>query len=178
MRASVPLGAEGATVRLKAPGLRADLLAGTGSGRLLGLEGGIRFYLDPDWAFFSYDERIYAEYDFLKGSAPLFHDEFWNGLGWYLFFPPASKFRMGYSLGYGFLFSLVPEAGAEDRLLFDLALLPVDFFGEYALGKDMAAWVSIGAAFSVGTNGSGLLGREWLGGGSPMISAGMLWRRR
>ena len=63
-------------------------------------------------------------------------------------------------------------------MLSDLALIPLNLFGEYDIGRDKAIWLSIESAFSVGTGGSGLLGRQWLDDGAPAISAGMLWRRR
>jgi hypothetical protein len=178
MRATITLGAEAPVVALSERRLRLDLLAGTGTGRLMGAGGGLRLYPGSEWFFGFAEDRVYAGYDFKKGSSPLLHEEFWNGLGWYLFFPPSSRFRLGYQMGYGILFSMVSSPGQERRLFCDLALLPVNFFGEYGLGKDRALWLSLGSAYSIGARGTGLLPSGWMGGGAPSISAGMLWRRR
>jgi hypothetical protein len=178
MRAEAKLGRDAVVVDLKPPHPRLDLLLGTGTGRLLGAGGELRGYIDPEWSFIFFADKIYADYDFQEGSSPLMHDEFRNGFGWYLFFPPSSKFRMGYAAGYDLMLSFVSASGSGNRVLSDLALIPLNLFGEYDIGRDKAIWLSIESAFSVGTGGSGLLGRQWLDDGAPAISAGMLWRRR
>jgi hypothetical protein len=177
-RAEAVLGAEAAVVELRPSSPPVDLLLSTGSGHLLGAGGTYRAYLDPDWTFLFYEDRIFAAYDFAKGSTPVLHNELWSGFGWYLFFPPSSRFRMGYSLGWGALFSFLNAPGLENHVFLDLALLPADIFFEYTLGKKMAAWISLSTAFSVGTGETGLLGRDWMAGQAPIVSAGLLWRRR
>jgi hypothetical protein len=178
MRAEAKLGRDAVAVDLKPPHPRLDLLLGTGTGRLLGAGGELRGYIDPEWSFIFFGDKIYADYDFRKGSTALAHDELRNGFGWYLFFPPSSKFRMGYAAGYDLMLSFVSASGSGNRVLSDLALIPLNLFGEFDIGRDKAIWLSIESAFSVGTGGSGLLGRQWLDDGVPAISAGMLWRRR
>jgi hypothetical protein len=172
------LGTEPVTVELSVPRPRLDFLAGTGTGRLAGASGAVRFYYDPDWSYFYFEDRAYVGYDMQQGSTPLFHDELRYGLGWYLFAPPASKFRVGYSLGLGVIFTPMTLAGSDTRLLSDLILYPVEACAEYRFWKDAAIWLTIAPAFSIGSGGSGLLGRGWVSQGAPSFSAGMLWRRR
>ncbi len=178
MSTTVTLETQAPLIELMPRKPRFDILVGTGTGRLLGAGAELRAYIEPDWSFLFLEDRLYSGFDFLPGSSPVIHEESWNGLGWYLFFPPESRFRMGFSLGVGFLFSLTTAASPSKQLFFDFALLPVNLFGEYSLGKDMAAWMSLRSAFSVGTEGSGLLARGWMGNGTPAISLGWLWRRK
>ena len=179
MRASVVLGVEAPpAIELAEPRPRYDVLAGTGSGRLMGAGGQLRLYPGSEWFFLFAEYRIYAGYDFTKGSSPLLHNEIWQGVGWYLFLPPASRFRMGYSMGYGALISTVTERQAAQRNFSDLALLPINLFGEYSLKKDMGVWMSLGLAYALGASENGLLGTGWMGGGAPALSVGVLWRRR
>jgi hypothetical protein len=179
MHASVNLGVEAPPViELAEPRPRYDVLVGTGSGRLMGAGGQLRLYPGSEWFFFFAEYRLYAGYDFTAGSSPLLHNEIWQGVGWYLFLPPASRFRMGYSMGYGALISTVTEREATRRNFSDFALLPVNLFGEYSLKKDMGIWMSLGFAYSPGASENGLLEQGWIGNGAPSLSVGALWRRR
>jgi hypothetical protein len=178
MSARLELGADRPpAVELAEPRPRFDLLVGTGSGRLMGLGGGIRVYPGSEWLFVFFEDRVYAGYDSVKGSSALWHSELWQGLGLFLFFPPSSRFRLGCSLGCGVLLSALSDTEAADRHFADFALLPAEAFAEYRLNEAFGLWLSMRFAYSVGTS-NGLLERGWIGGGPPSLSAGALWRRR
>jgi hypothetical protein len=176
LRASVALGAESPpSIELSEGKPRYDLLLGTGTGRLMGLGGELRFFPGSEWLFGFAEARLYAGYDFQQGSSPLVHTDIWEGLGSYLFFPPPARFRMGYSMGYGILVCTVTAEDASDRQYCDFALLPVELFGEYRLKGNMCAWTSLRFAYALGT---ALLPKGWIGGGAPALSIGALWRKR
>ncbi|HUW41264.1 MAG TPA: hypothetical protein VMV90_09645 [Rectinemataceae bacterium] len=153
-----------------------DLIVGTGSGRLLGIQAGYRRYIVPQWIFLFADDHLFAGYDFLPGSSPFLHEELWTGVGSYLVLGPESRFRFGAQAGLGYLFSYSTVPEAQRRLYFDLALLPVYLFCEYSLSRKAALWMSLSSAFSLGTGSSGILGREWMGDGVPALGAGVVWR--
>jgi hypothetical protein len=144
----------------------------------MGAGAELRAYLAPEWSFIFLEDRLYAGYDFQTGSSPVLHEESWDGLGCYLFFPPSSRFRMGLTAGLGFLLSVTTLPGSSKQVFFDLALLPVNLFGEYSLGKDLGIWMSLRSAYSLGFGSSGLLPRGWMANGAPALSLGMVWRRR
>ncbi|MDA8424510.1 MAG: hypothetical protein M0Z80_00095 [Treponema sp.] len=153
-----------------------DLFVGTGSGRLLGIQVGYRRYIAPQWVFLFVDDHLFAGYDFLPGSSPFLHEELWTGVGSYLVLGPESPFRFGAEVGLGYLFSYSTVPEAQRRLYFDIALLPVYLFFEYSVTRNAALWMSISSAFSPGTEASGILGREWIGNGTPQLGAGVVWR--
>ncbi|MGO8692360.1 MAG: hypothetical protein ACLQMF_01695 [Rectinemataceae bacterium] len=153
-----------------------DLLVGTGTGRLFGVGVGYRRYVAPEWSFLFLEDHLFAGYDFLPGSSPFLHEEIWTGFGSYLLLPPESRFRFGAGIGMGWLFSYSTVPEAQRRLYFDFALLPVYVFFDYSVARKAALWLSISAAYSLGTGSAGILGREWMGSGPPALSAGVLWR--
>ena len=154
-----------------------NLLVGTGPGRLLGLGVTYRIFTRPDWDFIFFNERIFAGYDFSPGSIPLMHMETWEGLGWYLLFPPKSPFRMGACLGGGILFSFssASSSTSNNSVFADVAIIPIEGFMEYRFRSGPTLWLSVRGAFSI--NSSGLIGQGWMGSGQPDITAGLLWRR-
>jgi hypothetical protein len=165
---------------VRAPPLEAqsyqDLFVGTGSGRLLGIQVGYRRYISPQWIFLFVDDHLFAGYDFLPGSSPFLHEELWTGVGSYLVLGPESPFRFGFQVGLGYLFSYSTVPEAQRRLYFDVALLPVYLFFERSVAHNAALWMSVSSAFSLGTDSSGILGREWIGNGPPSLGAGVVWR--
>ncbi len=167
--------------RIVIPALRKkekeNLLVGTGPGRLLGVGVTYRIFTRPDWDFIFFNERIFAGYDFSPGSIPLIHMETWEGLGWYLLFPPKSPFRMGACLGGGILFSVSSASSptSNNSVFVDAAIIPIEGFMEYRFRKGPTLWLSVRGAFSI--NSSGLIGQGWMGGGQPDLTAGLLWRR-
>jgi hypothetical protein len=174
----IQLGAEAPAIA--APALRKptreNLLLGTGPGRFLGLGATYRTYFLPDWNFLFFNERLFAGYDFSPGSKPVLHLETWEGLGSYLFFPPASAFRMGACVGWGFMLSFVSaSAGSGNPVFLDVALIPIEAFFEYSIKKGPTVWLSFRGAYAV--NSDGLLGRGWIGNGQPDLTAGIMWRR-
>jgi len=175
MAAKVVLGPEAPLVELMPPRPRLDFLVGTGTGRLMGAGAELRTYIVDEWSYFFLEDRLYAGFDFQAASSPLIHQEVWNGVGCYLFFPPSSRFRLDLGLGWGILLSIPTIAGSSSAFA-DLALLPLDLVGEFSLSRDSAAWLSVSSAFAVGNGG--LLARGWMGNGAPAVSLGLLWRRR
>jgi hypothetical protein len=175
----VELGAEPPTI--VAPALakpeKENFLLGTGPGRLLGLGGTYRVFFRPDWSFFFVNERIFAGYDFSSSSSPLWHFETWEGLGWYLVFPPESRFRAGACVGWGLLASLSSASSptSDNSLFMDYALLPIELFFEYRVGAGPSVFFSYRSAYSVSS--SGLLGRGWMDNNGPDLTLGVLWRR-
>ncbi|MGA2545057.1 MAG: hypothetical protein ABSF43_00795 [Rectinemataceae bacterium] len=175
----IELGEE--ETHVAAPALRKldkeNLLLGTGPGRLLGLGITYRYYTRPEWDFLFVNERIFAGYDFGPNSIPLLHCETWEGLGWYLLFPPKSPFRLGAGVGWGFLASFSSSASptSDNSVFWDVAIIPIEAFFEYRLKSGPTLWLSVRGAYSI--NSSGLLGRGWMGNGQPDLSAGLLWRR-
>ncbi len=154
-----------------------NLLIGTGPGRLLGLGVTYRIFTRPDWDFIFFNERIFAGYDFSPGSIPLLHMETWEGLGWYLLFPPKSPFRMGACIGGGILFSFSSASSptSSNSVFVDAAIIPIEGFMEYRFRSGPTLWFSVRGAFSI--NSSGLIGQGWIGGGQADLTAGLLWRR-
>jgi hypothetical protein len=175
----VELGKEAPTIEL--PELRRietrSLLLGTGPGRLLGMEATYRIFIKPEWSFLFINDRLFAGYDFAKGSTPVLHFEAWEGFGCYLVLPPESRFRFGACVGDGKLFSLVGpwSKGSKPTVFCDLALIPIELFMEYRGERGPTYWLSLRGAYSV--DNSGLLGAGWIGKGGPDMSLGISWRR-
>jgi hypothetical protein len=171
----VKLGDEAPTV--EAPAMKSlateEFLVGTGPGHLLGAESTYRIFINPDWSFFYTNQRLFAGYDFTKGSVPVLHFESWTGLGWYLVFPPESAFRLGACVGGGVMLSA--SSAKLDSLFVDVAIIPIQVFMEYRLPRGPTLWYSMRGAYSLGAGG--LLGQGWIGGSGPDLSAGVLWRR-
>jgi hypothetical protein len=167
--------------KVAAPALKkvdkGNILVGTGPGRLLGLGMTYRYFFRPDWSFLFINERLFAGFDFTAGSKPLVHAETWEGFGWYLLFPPSSPFRAGACVGGGFLFSFssADSPTTSNYAFLDIAILPIEAFCEYRFKSELTLWLSARGAYSI--DSSGLLGRGWLGNGTPDLSAGLLWRR-
>jgi hypothetical protein len=177
--AEIVLGEEAPLVRVPALPLavRSAFYLDSGTGRLFGAGAGYRRYLEPDWLYVFAEDRLYAGIQFAPGSSPLLHDELWAGFGWYLVFPPESRFRLGAQLGLGLLASLATGSGSLRRAFVDLAARPVDIFVEWNLSSANAIRLSLGSSYSFGTGGAGLLGRRWIGEGPPAASLGWEWRR-
>jgi hypothetical protein len=177
----IPIALGDAAPKVAAPALRKtdgeNFLVGTGPGRLLGLGLTYRVYTRPDWNFIFVNDRLFAGYDFNLTSVPLLHLETWYGLGWYLLFPPTSPFRLGASIGGGFLFSFSSASSPTSAysVFLDTALMPIEGFFEYRFRNGPTVWLSVGGSYSI--NSSGLLGQGWIGEGKPDVTAGLLWRR-
>ena len=174
----VVLGDEAPTISVPAlrKADRGNLLVGTGSGRLLGLGATYRIFMRPDWNFIFLNERVFAGYDFSRGSIPLVHAETWEGIGCYMLFPPQSPFRLGACIGCGFLFSFSSAASptSDSSIFMDVAIIPIEGFFEYRFKTGPTLWFSVRGSYSISS--SGLLGVGWIGNGTPDLSAGLLWR--
>lgn len=172
------LGSE--ALEISAPPLgrivRQSLSVDTGPGRLFGLGLGYRYFIYPDWAFAFADARAFAGYSFLPGASPVYHAELWQGLGSYIASPPGALVRAGLACGAGLLFSSSAALGEGDRVIVDLALLPIEAFIDCRLGGSLSARLSLRSAFSLGLD-RGIAPRGWMGSRLPALaSAGLAWR--
>jgi len=154
---------------------RRSLLAGTGTGRLLGAGLAYRDFFSREWSFFFLEDDVFALSDFRPGSAPLIRNDLWMGFGWYLYFPPESRFRAGFAAGLGLLSSLATGDMGSSRLFVDLALIPAELFAEWRLDGKSGIWISLRSSFSFGVSG-GLYPYGWMMDGFPSLAGGFQWR--
>ena len=176
MRASALLGPDPVTVELVRERRLPDLLLGLGTTGLPDVRGTVRAYVQPDWDFLFLGAEAGVDASYLRGSIPTQRDGAELGFGGYLFLPPQSRLRVGCAVACGPLLSFAASQGREKAYL-DLAVAPIDLFGEYRFEKDLALWLGVESKFSFGLD-SGILGREWIDRGIPSVSAGILWGRR
>jgi len=155
---------------------RSALSLDYGLGRLLGLQASYRHYPLPDLLYLRASEALWAAYDFLPGSSPVYHGETRLGAAFSPFFSPKAPLRISIGSGVSGILTYVAQENFEDPLFFDFLIEPVFFTIELHF-PEHAFFIEGRFPYSLGAD-SGLLPQGWahVGGGAPLFSAGVLWK--
>lgn len=155
---------------------RSALAIDYGLGRLLGLQASCRYYPLPDLLYLRASEALWAAYDFLPGSSPVYHDEARLGAAFSPFFSPNAPLRISLGAGASSILTYVAEENFENPLFLDFLIEPIFFTIELHF-PERAFFIEGRFPYSLGAD-SGLLPQGWahIGGGTPLFSAGVLWK--
>lgn len=155
---------------------RSALSLDYGLGRLLGLQASYRYYPLPDLLYLRASEALWAAYDFLPGSSPVYHGETRLGAAFSPFFSSSAPLRLSLGSGASGILTYVAQGNFEAPLFLDLLIEPVFFTIELHF-PERAFFIEGRFPYSLGA-GSGLLPQGWshVGGGAPLFSAGVLWK--
>jgi hypothetical protein len=147
-----------------------------GLGRLLGLQASYRYYPLPDLLYLRASEALWAAYDFLPGSSPVYHAETRLGAAFSPFFSPSAPLRVSIGSGASGILTHVARENFEAPLFLDLLIEPIFFTIELHF-PERAFFIEGRFPYSLGAD-SGLLTQGWVhvGGGAPLFSAGVLWK--
>jgi hypothetical protein len=147
-----------------------------GFGRLLGIEASYRYYPLPDALYLQAAEALWAAYDFLPGSSPVYHEEVRLGAAFSPFFSPNVPLRLSIGSGVSSIATYIPQQGFNPPYFFDFLIEPVFFTVELHF-PERAFFVECRLPYSLGA-ASGLLGQGWVGlnGSAPLFTAGVLWK--
>jgi len=94
-------------------------------GQLIGLGGAFRYYILPDFLFFSTSHYIHFQAPYTPGATGVLHYDAGLQAGGYLIWGPESSFRLGVSLGFGTVFSFFFVPGLSPATDLYLNLLNV-----------------------------------------------------
>lgn len=144
------------------PVLTKSLYWGIGIPRLMGVTGGMRFYLVPDQLFLGAENTVWVSYAFLPGALPLIHNEARAMVGGHLFTNPQNRFRITNGIGVGTILTYLPAPNLQDQLYVDFVLDPLMIGLEYHFTWGML-WAEVRKPFALGT---GLLDFGWMDPGN------------
>ena len=146
-----------------------------GFGRLLGIEATYRYYPLPDALYLQAAEALWAAYDFLPGSSPVYHEEVRVGAAFYPLFSPNAPLRLSIGSGCSSIMTYVAQSDFENPVFFDFLIEPVFFTIELHFPQ-RAFFIEGRFPYSLGAD-SGLLPQGWANlKGAPLLSAGVLWK--
>ena len=148
----------------------------TQGGRLLGAGAEYRQYFLPDWAFWSAEAYPFLQWrPDVPGSRPVAHLDVGGSVGTWLYFTADSWFRLGFqaSLGLGATGTISSQTPGW---YLDGTVSPFGLLVEWNLWGVLIE-NRLQVPYSLGF-ASGVLPQRWLlvGGTSPMLSIGTVWK--
>ena len=147
------------------------------AGQLQGAGATLRWYPVPDWIMVNFAEYLHTQVPTVPNASFPIHADSELLVGLYLFLPPESGFRFGFSTGVGTVLTWIP--GTSAPLFTDVYLNLLSLWGEWRVaGIPMFSRIDLKVPLGVGNN---LLGQgqpiHW-GSFLPPITLGVVlpWR--
>jgi hypothetical protein len=144
-------------------------------GQLMGLGTSARIFFIPDSVFVQPSLFFSLQPPFMPAGNTALHFDCALALGFYIFFPPDSPFRLGVALGFGGIFSTV--LGTALPLFIDPYLDLFSYWIEWNF-PSLSLFLRVDMKYALGGAGPNLLGIGMItwGGWIPPIGLGVAFR--